>query len=215
MRQLFLNKNDGAIANWRQKTAMATNNSEKSLKCGSTIPRVVKLFLCLPLVFLLTGAHVDFSDPGNDEDERRRRGGGCVLFIYDLLGGDVSRMEQHGAVEWITEPVIEKGILRASGTITGDHEMFTGEGWVIFNVNEHNKDVRVANILKSKRSHSIGYEGAQDIPAREWQVQRKFFAISVPFDSAALEDLDLVVWGKDIEISEIPLAVRSIKRLTE
>ena len=124
-------------------------------------------------------------------------------------------MEQHGAVEWVTEPVIEKGLLRASGTVAGDHGMFTGDGWVIFNVNEHNKDVRVANILKSGKSYSVGDAGALDIRATEWQVQRKLFAISVPFDSAALEDLDLVVWGRDIETSGIPLAVRSIRRLTE
>ena len=194
---------------------MNSKNLKRTLKCGSTIPRVVKLFLCLPLMFLLTGAHVDFSGPGNDEDERRRRGGGCVFLVYELFGGDVSRMEQHGAVEWITEPVIEKGLLRASGTVAGDYEMFTGDGWVIFNVNEHNKNVRVANILKSGKSYSVGDAGALDIRAKEWQVERKFFAISAPFDSAPPEDLDLVVWGKDIETSGIPLAVRSIKRLTE
>ena len=194
---------------------MVTNDSDKFLKCDSSIPRVVKLFLCLLLMVLLTGAQVDLNGPGDDDDERRRRGGGCAFLVYELFGGDVSRMEQHGAVEWITEPVIEKGLLRASGTVAGDHEMFTGDGWVIFNVNEHNKDVRVANILKSGKSYSVGDVGALDIPAREWQVERKFFAISAPFHSPAPEDLDLVVWGKDIETSGIPLAVRSIKRPTE
>ena len=166
-------------------------------------------------MFLLTGAHVDFSGPSNDENERSRRGGGCVLLVYELFGGDVSKIEQHGAVEWITEPVIEKGVLRASGTIKGDHEMLTGDGWVIFNVNEHNKNVRVANILESGRSYSTQEEGALDIPATEWQVERKYFTISVPFESSTPEDLDLVVWGKDIETSGIPLAARSIRRLAE
>ena len=178
-------------------------------------PRVVTLLLYVPLVFILTGAHVEFSGPGNDENERRRGGGGCILFVYDLFGGDVSRIEQHDAIEWITEPVIEKGLLRASGRVTGDHEMFVGDGWVIFNVNEHNKDVRIANILKSGRSFSIESGGALDIPATEWRVERKYFAIGAPFDSSAPGDLDLVVWGKDIKTSGVPLAARSIKRLGE
>ena len=194
---------------------MVTSDSEKPKKCNSQITRLLKFFVCLPLVFILTGAHIDLSGSSYDENERSRGGGVCVLFVYDLFGGDASIIEQHGAVEWITEPVIEKGILRASGTVTGAREMFTGDGWVIFNINEHNKAARVANILKPGRSYSIGNSSALDIPATEWNVEGKYFAISAPFDSATPEDLDLVVWGKDVETSGIPLAARSIKRLTE
>ena len=194
---------------------MVTNDSEKPMQFDSQITRLIKFFLCLPLVFILTGAHIDFSGSSYDDNERRRGGGVCVLFVYDLFGGDASIMEQHGAVEWITEPVIEKGMLRASGTVTGDLEMYTGDGYVIFNVNEHNKAARVANILRTGSSYSIGNNGALDIHATEWSVERKHFAISAPFDSTTPEDLDLVVWGKDIETSGIPLVARSIKRQEE
>ena len=143
---------------------MVTSDSEKPMKCSSHFTRILKFFVCLPLVFILTGAHIDLSGSSYDENERSRGGGVCVLFVYNLFGGDASIIEQHGAVEWITEPVIEKGILRASGTVTGDREMFTGDGWVIFNINEHNKAARVANILKPGRSYSIGNSSALDIP---------------------------------------------------
>ena len=194
---------------------MVTDDSEEPMKCNSQITRLIKFLLCIPLVFILTGAHIDFSGSSYDESERRRGGGVCVLFVYDLFGGDASIMEQHGAVEWITEPVIEKGILRASGTVTGDLEMYTGDDYVIFNVNEHNKAARVANILRTGSSYSIGNSGALDIHATEWHVEGKYFAISAPFDSSTPEDLDLVVWGKDIETSGIPLVARSIKRQKE
>ena len=194
---------------------MVTNDSKKPMKCNSQITRLIKFFLCLPLVFILTGAHIDFSGSNNDENERSRGGGVCVLFVYDLFGGDASIMEQHGAVEWITEPVIEKGMLRASGTVTGDREIYTGDDRIMFNIYEHNKDVRVANILRTGSSYSSEDSGAQDIRATEWSVERKHFAISAPFDSSTPEDLDLVVWGKDIETSGIPLVARSIKRQEE
>ena len=42
---------------------MVTNSSAKSWKGDSTVPRMVKLFLCLLFIFLLTGAQVDFSGP--------------------------------------------------------------------------------------------------------------------------------------------------------
>ena len=91
--------------------------------------------------------------------------------------------------------------------------MFTGDGWVVFNINEHNKDVRAANILKPGRSFSIGNNSARDIYAIEWNVDPKSFSIRAPFDIAMPEDLDLVVWGSDIEESGTPLGVHIIERL--
>ena len=172
----------------------------------------LKVVAGLLLVFFLTGASVDFNSTDDSNNERRRGGGACILLLFDR---DASIIEQHDAVEWITGPVIQEGELRASGRIKGAKEMFTGEGWVVFNINEHNKDVRVANILKPGRSFSIGNNSARDIYATEWSLAPKSFSIRAPFDVSTPENLDLVVWGTDIETSGMPLAARSIKRLTE
>ena len=94
---------------------MVTGDSEKPIKCNSKITRLLKFFVCLPLVFILTGAHIDLSGSSYNEDARRRGGGVCVLPVYNLFGGDASIIEQHGAVEWITEPVIEKGMAQSFG----------------------------------------------------------------------------------------------------
>ena len=174
--------------------------------------RALKILFGLLMVLALTGASIDLDRSDNKEsDERRRRGGGCVSYLYYLINRDAIRIEHHDAVEWTVRPVVSGGVLSASGIIEGDKEMFTGEGWVIFNVNEHNKDIRVANILKPGPSYSISNKSAEDIHATEWNVNPKSFSIEAPFTVDAPEDLDLIVWGTDVAHQGLPLSMIKIQ----
>ena len=70
---------------------MVTSYSEKPMKCNSQITRLLKFFVCLPLVFILTGAHIDLSGSSYDENEKEpRRRSVCPIRLQP-----VRRRRQH------------------------------------------------------------------------------------------------------------------------
>lgn len=119
---------------------------------------------------------------------------------------------EHNAVAWKECPVIENGVLRASGTVKGSRALLNNPSVATFVIKHRNSDRDALVILRPAPPGSSYPNQPGNAEATHWEVGGKSFSIRVPVGSLK-EPVDFWVWGSDIQsvyVNAPPLAIRSI-----
>ena len=123
-----------------------------------------------------------------------------------------SLFREHDAISWSECPVIENGVLRASGTVKGGRSLLNRSSIATFVIKHRNSD-RDALVILRRVSPGLSYPNQpRTAVATHWEVDSKSFSIRVPVGNLD-SPVDLLVWGSDIATANInapPLAIRSI-----
>ena len=113
---------------------------------------------------------------------------------------------------WKEYPVIENGVLRASGTVTGGRALLNHRSIATFVIKYRNSNRDALIILRPAPPGSSYLNQPGNAEATYWEVGRQSFSIRVPVGNLN-EPVDLLVWGSDISATYVnapPLAIRSI-----
>ena len=119
---------------------------------------------------------------------------------------------EHDAIAWKECPVIENGVLRASGTVTGGRALLNHRSIATFVIKYRNSNRDALIILRPAPPGSSYPNQPGNAEATYWEVDSKSFSIRVPVGNLD-SPVDLLVWGSDIATANInapPLAIRSI-----
>ena len=119
---------------------------------------------------------------------------------------------EHDAISWIECPVIENGVLRASGTVKGSRALLNNPAVATFVIKHRNSDRDALVILRPAPPGSSYPNQPGTAEATHWELDSKSFSIRAPVGSLD-SPVDLLVWGSDISAAYInapPLAIRSI-----
>ena len=119
---------------------------------------------------------------------------------------------EHDAIAWQECPVIENGVLRAAGTVTGGRALLNHRSIATFVIKYRNSNRDALIILRPAPPGSSYPNQPGNAEATHWEVGRQSFSIRVPVGSLD-RPVDLLVWGSDIATANInapPLAIRSI-----
>ena len=119
---------------------------------------------------------------------------------------------EHDAISWIECPVIENGVLRASGTVKGSRALLNRSSIATFVIKHRNSDRDALVILRRVPTGWSYPNQPKTAVATHWEVDSKSFSIRVPVGNLD-SPVDLLVWGSDIQsvyVNAPPLAIRSI-----
>ena len=119
---------------------------------------------------------------------------------------------EHDAIAWKECPVIENGVLRASGTVTGGRALLNHRSIATFVIKYRNSNRDALIILRPAPPGSSYPNQPGNAEATHWEVGRQSFSLRVPVGNLD-SPVDLLVWGSDIATANInapPLAIRSI-----
>ena len=119
---------------------------------------------------------------------------------------------EHNAVAWKECPVIEKGVLRASGTVKGSRALLNNPSVATFVIKHRNSDRDALVILRPPPPGSSYPHKPGTTVATHWELDSKSFSLKAPVDNLD-SPVDLLVWGSDLPAAYIsipPLAIRSI-----
>ena len=119
---------------------------------------------------------------------------------------------EHDAIDWQECPVIENGVLRASGTATGGRALLNHGSIATFVIKYRNSDRDALVILRPALSGESYPNKPGTAVATHWEVSSQSFSIRVPVGNLD-SPVDLLVWGSDIRsvyVNAPPLAIRSI-----
>lgn len=120
---------------------------------------------------------------------------------------------EHDVVQWSECPVIEQGILRAAGTVTGGRTLLNSPSVATFVIKYRNSNRDALVILRPAPPGASYPKTPGTAEAILWEVGSKSFSIKVPVGNLS-EPVDLFVWGSDIPgayIKAPPLAIHSIR----
>ena len=119
---------------------------------------------------------------------------------------------EHDAIAWKECPVIENGVLRASGTVKGSRALLNNPSVATFVIKHRNSDRDALVILRPPPPGSSYPHKPGTTVATHWELDNKSFSLKAPVDNLD-SPVDLLVWGSDIATANInapPLAIRSI-----
>ena len=119
---------------------------------------------------------------------------------------------EHDAISWSECPVIENGVLRASGTVKGGRALLNRSSIATFVIKHRNSDRDALVILRRVPTGWSYPNQSKTAVATHWEVDSKSFSIRVPVGNLD-SPVDLLVWGSDIRsvyVNAPPLAIRSI-----
>ncbi len=130
-----------------------------------------------------------------------------------LLGEGVPYLKVTDAIRWSECPVIENGILRAAGTVSGSRTLLDSPSVATFVIKYRNTDRDALTILRPAPPGASYPNTPGTAEATLWDVSSRSFSIKAPVGNLT-EPVDLLVWGSDIPGAHIkapPLAIHSIR----
>ena len=130
-----------------------------------------------------------------------------------LFADQANLFREHDVVQWSQCPVIENGILRAAGTVSGGRTLLNSPSVATFVIKYRNSNRDALVILRPAPPGASYPKTPGTAEAILWEVSSKSFSIRVPVGNLE-KPVDLLVWGSDIPgayTKAPPLAIHSIR----